>query len=114
MKEGWQAIVRYDADFGGVAIWLVNQTVGKREVVRPIDLTITSELKPYLEAPEPTFRLSGHQAEQFLQSLAEGLVLSGFKPDELKVANETLRATKYHLEDMRKLVFEERVDEKPI
>ena len=105
MKEGWNVIVRYDEPFAGVNVWLIHRRGSKEVVVQPLDLTMTVDLEPSVEPPEPTLRFHGSDARQFLQGLAEGLVDAGFKPDELKVANERIKATEYHLEDMRKLVF---------
>ena len=54
---------------------------------------------------KPTLVFSGRDGEAFLQSLAEALVQMGFKPSELEASNQQTAAIKYHLEDMRKLVF---------
>jgi len=105
MKEGWNVIVRYDERFAGVNVWLIHKRGSEETVVLPIDLTLTMSLEPSIEIPEPTLRFHGNDARQFLQDLAEGLVDAGFKPDELKVANERVKAIEYHLEDMRRLVF---------
>jgi len=105
MKEGWNVIVRYDKSFAGVNVWLVHKQGSKETVVLPVDLTMTTSLEPAVMPPEPTLRFNGNDAGQFLQGLADGLVEAGFKPDELKVADEKVEAIKYHLEDMRMLVF---------
>lgn len=107
MNPGWNVILRYDEAFQGVNLWLIKQNPdGSEVVVQPIDLTMVHSLEPFVETPEPTIRFHGSEATQFLQGLVDGLVAAGFRPDELKVADQTLAATKYHLEDMRKLVME--------
>lgn len=105
MKEGWNVIVRYDERFARVNVWLIHKQGSKEIVVQPVDLTVTVNLEPAEMPPEPTLRFHGNEARQFLQELAEGLVDTGFKPDELRIANERVKATEYHLEDMRLLAF---------
>jgi len=56
---------------------------------------------------EPTFRFSHRVGESFLQSLSEALVRIGFKPDAIKAKENEVSAMKYHLEDMRRLVFKD-------
>jgi hypothetical protein len=106
MKEGWNVFLRYDEVFLGLNLYLIYQGAdGRKKIVKPVDLTITENL-PVGKVAEPTIRFHGNDAIQFLQELADGLVTAGFKPDELKASDRELQATKYHLEDMRTLVFE--------
>ena len=112
MKEGWNVIVRYDAAFAGVNVWLIYRQGSKEVVVQPVDLTMTVDLAPNEVIPEPTLRFQGNDAHQFLQGLTEGLVGAGFKPDELKASDKQVAAIKDHLEDMRLLVFKERLPAK--
>ena len=54
--------------------------------------------------PEFIMKLSSFIANDFLEALAEALDQQGIKTDkDAKIAG-TLEATKYHLEDMRKLL----------
>jgi len=74
---------------------------GNRHIAQPIDLVF----KPINlgEISEPTLKMSGPLADQFLNAFYEAIVRSGrVKKDE----DKSLNAIKYHLEDMRKLVFE--------
>ena len=107
MKEGWNVIIKYAPEWDGVNVWLVHKAGNQKTVVNSVDLTMTTTLEPNLEPPEPTLRFNGHDSTQFLQGLTDGLVEAGFKPDAIKVADERVEAIKYHLEDMRKLVFKE-------
>ncbi len=106
MKDGLNVILRYDHVFGIVDVWLVyfNQATGERTVVNPMQLSITTGVKSG-ETPEPTMRFTDELAAQFLQGFANGLAEAGYKPDELKAQACELNAVKYHLEDMRQLVF---------
>ncbi len=59
-----------------------------------------------IDAPlEPTLTLMGRDAEALFQAFAETLDQSGYRPDSLAQMQGTMEAQKYHLEDMRKLVF---------
>lgn len=58
---------------------------------------------------EPAMDVPWHQMESFLPALIEGLSEAGFlakSPGDIA----QLEAVKYHLEDMRKLVFTEKDD----
>ncbi len=105
MKEGWNVIIRYDESWRSVNVWLVYRQGNKETVVNPVCLTETTTLEPSVVLPKPTLQFQGHDSQQFLQGLTDGLVEAGFKPDAVKVSDERLKATDYHLEDMRKLVF---------
>lgn len=53
---------------------------------------------------EPTMRFDGTIAMQFFPALQEAMIRSGFlKPKK----DESIEAVKFHLEDMRRLVFKE-------
>ena len=60
----------------------------------------------------PFLRIDGIHANELLPALVDALASHGFKPptdeDELK---SILKATQFHLEDMRKLVFTKFDDE---
>jgi len=106
MKEGWNVILRYDASFAGVNVWLIHKTGSKEVVVDPVDLTMTSHLEPDYEYPEPTLRFNGTAAHQFMTDLAQGIIEAGFRPEVLKSSDKEVAAIKDHLEDMRRIVFE--------
>lgn len=96
--------IEHDARFRGTAIYLYGKNKDGDFVIEPIELV----MKPYHigdSLDRPTFVFSGKDGELFLQALAQALTRIGFKPDELKASNEQINALKYHLEDMRKLVF---------
>jgi len=56
---------------------------------------------------KPLLRLPWMLSESFLQAMANKLSELGIRPEGKPVLENELTATKYHLEDMRKLVFEE-------
>ncbi len=105
IPNGWKAILRHDPDFDGVAVYLMKYEDGKRFIVSPIDLNITEEYDVGMIFPEPTFRFNEPGiATGFLQSLAEGLAMTGFKSKEIELGNRELAATLKHLDDMRAIV----------
>ena len=104
MKEGWNVLLRYDESFAGVNIWFIYKRGEQETIVNPLDLTLTSYL-PSGETPFPTIKIGRDESHQFLEGVANGLADAGFRPDELKAAIKEMEAIKFHLEDMRKLVF---------
>uniref|UniRef100_A0A6M3IR13 Uncharacterized protein n=1 Tax=viral metagenome TaxID=1070528 RepID=A0A6M3IR13_9ZZZZ len=103
---GWNVVLRLDEERDGLRMWIIKQDLdGTREVVAPIDLEVRKEYKFGEMFPEPTLFFDSFSAHQFLQGLVNGLVENGYKPDEIKAHDKEVEAMKYHLEDMRKLVF---------
>ena len=98
--------IEYDPCILGTNIWIYDEKPdGSIQIVSPLDLSIRTEYKRGVMVVDPTLRLSRTDGEDFLNSLSNALVIAGFKPDELKAHNKETSAIKYHLEDMRKLVF---------
>ena len=94
-------------DWGGLGIYIIGKDEGgRRFVVKPLDMTFESlqEVTPG-GVVEPSIRMNEWQAKSFLDSLAGELVRLGYAPDAIKAKVGELESTKYHLEDMRKLVF---------
>lgn len=79
---------------------------GKRFLVEPMEL----KLKEFNqnEPQEPSLRISRQFGREtnFLQALSDALTRAGFEPSTVEENKGELKATKIHLEDMRKLVFE--------
>jgi len=98
--------VQDDPEIAGTSVWIYDVAPdGSITVVCPVDLTIRKEYKPSNLSLEPTLRFSRAEGHDFLQGLAQALVANGYRPDELKSTDKQIEATKYHLEDMRRLVF---------
>ncbi len=98
--------IQHEPQFRGTSVYLYGHDQQGEFVIEPMDLTVRHYT---LGDPidKPTLVFYGHDGENFLQAFAQALVQLGFKPDALKVSENELSATKYHLEDMRKLVFTE-------
>ena len=96
--------IQHEPQFRGTSIFFYGRDQQGDFVIEPFDLVVRHyNLGEMID--RPTLVFSGHDGESFLQSLAEALVSLGFKPDALKVAENEVSAIKYHLEDMRSLVF---------
>ena len=90
----------------GYSIWITRiRPDGQCELARNIELEFYNPTEGVWE--KPTLELKGRDADDFLQSFANALVHSGFKSNELKNVNQEISAIKYHLEDMRSLVFKQ-------
>jgi hypothetical protein len=84
-------------------MYLVDERPDGRYIAQPVALV----WEPLQEgaAPDPTMIFEHNRGEQFLKSMADELARAGFRADELKAKDTQVEAVKYHLEDMRKLVF---------
>ena len=83
-----------------------NRPDGKRAIVEELgNPCVTRLLKEGESIWEPTFSMHGPMAKAFLQAFANCLDKMGVKPEGKPVLENELTATKYHLEDMRNLVF---------
>jgi len=75
---------------------------GKRYIAQPVKLIF----KEWKEGEEikPTLEIGGFFEGEFLEALAEALDEKGIKTDKDAKIEGILEATKYHLEDLRKLL----------
>ena len=107
LEGDFKVLLRYDPDWRNVDIWFIKENPdGSRDIIEPFNMASRHEETHDMTArPEPTIRVDGRFAESFLSSLANGLAVAGFKPDELKVKDSEVLAIKAHLADMRQLVF---------
>lgn len=86
-------------------MWIMDRRDGGTFLVEPVVAT-EKKMEEVFVFPEPTLFMRHDQAVSFLRSMADELKRHGyeiFSPDELK---HELKATKYHLEDMRKMAIE--------
>ena len=114
MKES-NLLVRIERDFtkDGYNMWVLEKRDGEIFTANPVEM-IFSKVMDY----EPGFRFDrgkpfmvfdGLWGQEFMNALTKELSHLGYiqKSDE-----EVVKAIKYHLEDMRSLVFEGGSDEK--
>lgn len=85
-----------------IGILLYFDENGVRYYARPVELVaIKAEMASVIE---PTIVINDTDAEDMLKALAAGLDAHGIKPAAEPEAAGELKATKYHLEDLRKLL----------
>ena len=84
----------------------VNNPDGTRSICTDLKENTYKVHHPGMAINEPTFRLEGDKIKPFLQGMANELHRLGVKAEEAPVLENELSSTKYHLEDMRALVFE--------
>jgi len=91
-----------DPMFGGVSLVFFEDRGIKRFISKPIKL----EMEEYEEGADykPTIIIPRHYSQEFLKNLAEELDYKGVKTDNDAKIKGTLDATKFHLEDLRKLL----------
>ena len=95
--------IQHNCSMRGLDIWIGEETNGIQMAAKPIELCF----EPYDSGCDvkPTLSLSRGKGDDFLRALVNELVRCGYKPDEIKAIDKEIGAVKYHLEDMRKLVF---------
>ena len=99
--------VRIWQDYGSdtTKIIFVERDIGKSRVINLFTQEVR-ELKEYEQIPEEfILKLSRWVSQDILQGLAEALDKNGIKTEKDAKIQGLLEATKYHLEDMRSLVF---------
>lgn len=90
MDNNIKVYIEHQEYSGETLIYIVSETHdGIRRIVEPIDMVFRELIEG--QTTEPTLRLGLGYSKPFMQAFAE-------------LQNE-LTAVKYHLEDMRKLVF---------
>jgi hypothetical protein len=76
---------------------------GRVAIAKPVDLEF--EVKERGEIRKPTMVMYKPVAIPFLQSIANACEKIGILPEGKPILENELTATKYHLEDMRKITF---------
>lgn len=80
---------------------------GKESFCKNIDTMEFEEYSPGHILNKPTFQLAGRMTKPFLQAMANELKELGIKADGEPILENELSAVKYHLEDMRKITFDQ-------
>ena len=81
-------------------------------IVNPVQL-IMKRIDEGDRIEEPTFSIRGKESGSFLQSFVNEAYKLGIRPEQdgktITMIENEMKAMKFHLEDMRKLVFEKRI-----
>lgn len=90
--------------FGGTSVFFyIKNKHNVTSIAAPIEISFIE--KNDMEIMEPTFKLSDYDSMEFLQSMADELHRLGIKATAAPILENEITSVKYHLEDMRKLVF---------
>jgi hypothetical protein len=81
---------------------IVEKRFGKRYVAKPLEFELVEHI-----IERPTFFMPG--GKNNMQQLFDQLYREGLRPTVLKDEPGALKAVSYHLEDMRRLVFQPEV-----
>lgn len=97
--------VYINEDFRGLGtdIWFVMEHGDTTWIAKPMELDFEEEKQPG-EIRDPSLRLGYRQSKEFLTAIAKSLHGHGIRPDEESINEGKLKATTYHLEDLRKLL----------
>ncbi len=98
-----KVILKYDEDFAVTNLWVIEERSYGRFIMLPFEMIMEPFPESYV-LPKPTMQFRGHDATEFLQSLANGLAEAGFKPDKVKECESQITAVHDHLQDMKKIV----------
>lgn len=96
--------VRFFDDYSGSTHIVITKLIGMKQYVAKEIVLEFEEIPEGAFFKAPTLRINWHDSKDFMAALKEAL--DGEKLPPSAVEGE-LKATKVHLEDMRKLVFEE-------
>lgn len=111
MKDKFEVYCQYENFSQQLAVYIfVNNPDGTRAICTDLKLGTFKTHHPGLLIEEPTFRIVGGMAKPFLQGMANELHALGIKAEKAPVLENEIDSVKYHLEDMRKLVFEDKIE----
>jgi len=102
-----------DLAFGGLRLFIVDKDpVSERITAYAKPMTIEFEPVEFgkeFEIRKPTLKLEHHRGRELLEALSKALVETGFRDKAVSKDGE-IKRMENHLEDMRKIVFDETVD----
>lgn len=95
--------IRQAWDFSGYEIVFWERRGDKIAVVEPMELKFTETAEGAF-LTQPSLRIPYHMAPGFFKALAEVMDKEGIKTENDHKIQGLLEATKFHLQDMRKLL----------
>ena len=98
--------IRYDDIGRTLQVYMYMDVGGVRKRAKPVVLEF-EEVEEAMHR-EPTMSVTGEFADEFMQAFAEELASHGIKTDNDHKIAGLLEAKNDHLEDMRKLVFNQK------
>ena len=111
MTDNFKIHAQENLNNGELEIYIINDNHnGARSVCKPMEMVFT-ELPMGHPSKGPSLSIPLSFTGAFLQAMADLCHKLGVRPGEEPVLENELKAIKYHLEDMRSLVFKEKADE---
>ncbi len=80
---------------------------GKRFIAEPMELKFTEYNETEIRVPSLKISRMFGRETNFLQALSDALAKAGYEPKTIEENKGELKATKVHLEDMRKLALKD-------
>jgi len=107
-KDKFEVYMDYERFSGELRVYIYqNRPGGVRAIVTNLSKGTMKEVAEHHCVPGPTFKLGHGISKPFLQAMANELHVMGIKAEAAPVLENEVSAIKYHLEDMRALVFED-------
>ena len=105
-RDKFEVYIEHERFSGETKVYIFqNKPNGTRAIVTDLSKGEMKTVKEYAHVGEPTFRLGYGMSKPFLQAMANELHVLGIKAEKAPVLENEMDSVKYHLEDMRKLVF---------
>lgn len=89
----------------GYNIWIVQEDGDQYRLVKPVTLEMSEPQSYGFELPEPTLFLREREWADLKRSFHDEAISNGLYKDPIRLQGE-LEATRKHLGDMQRLVFE--------
>ena len=87
-----------------IEFYIIDERDGKRYVAKPVVLEFEEILEGAYNPISGTLTFRNHDAKEFIRALIEEFEEKGYI-QSVEIVKGKLEAQTYHLEDMRKLVF---------
>ena len=94
------------SDYGmDLKLWIVDDKSERRKLLHyENDNWVATDIEGGAYLGKPSIHLPGRLGEEVMQAMADAFSKRGIKTDNDHKIQGTLEATKYHLEDLRKLL----------
>ena len=110
MSNKFEVFCEHERFSGELKVYIfANESDGRRSIITDLTTGEMKTIEPQHCVGGPTFRLGFGMSEPFMQAMANELHKMGVKAEEAPVLANELVSTKYHLEDMRALVFKDNI-----
>ena len=103
-----EVLIRNLHDAFGTGVWVYRKdaVTGRIDVLKSEGLYRWEEYQPGQIMPPPLLNTDSREAEIIFNKFIEAVKTAGYGKDRISVESGELKATKEHLKDMQKLVFE--------